>query len=194
MSNSCSHPTCGWCHSDGGRVAGKGPQLMNSPRSDDFLRNRIKTGKEGAMPAFGSAFSDAQIDADHQIHPSIEAGRRMSRQDLIHLSLEHGNESNSPAHGRRHHRPDGSGSGAVSRHDPLDRHARAVRPPQLASIRQQGGRPSGVPGRDGPSPGARARRLAEARLDHHRSTRFAAPTATSSWTSLRIARLKAKPT
>jgi mono/diheme cytochrome c family protein len=55
--------TCGWCHSDGGRVTGKGPQLMNSPRDDDYLRNRIKTGKEGAMPAFGSAFSDAQIEA-----------------------------------------------------------------------------------------------------------------------------------
>ena len=54
--------TCGWCHSDGGRAAGKGPQLMNSPRDDDYLRNRIKIGKEGAMPAFGSAFSDAQID------------------------------------------------------------------------------------------------------------------------------------
>jgi mono/diheme cytochrome c family protein len=55
--------SCGWCHSDGGRVAGKGPQLTNSPRSDDYLRNRIKIGKEGAMPAYGSAFSDAQIDA-----------------------------------------------------------------------------------------------------------------------------------
>lgn len=55
--------SCGWCHSDGGRVAGKGPQLTNSPRSDDYLRNRIKIGKEGAMPAFGLAFSDAQIDA-----------------------------------------------------------------------------------------------------------------------------------
>jgi mono/diheme cytochrome c family protein len=55
--------TCGWCHSSGGRAVGKGPQLMNSPHSDDYLRNRIKTGKEGAMPAFGEVFSDAQIDA-----------------------------------------------------------------------------------------------------------------------------------
>jgi mono/diheme cytochrome c family protein len=54
--------TCGWCHSDGGRAAGKGPQLMNTQRSDDFIRNRIKNGKEGAMPAFGSLFNDAQID------------------------------------------------------------------------------------------------------------------------------------
>ena len=54
--------TCGWCHSDGGRAAGKGPQLMDSPRDDDFLRNRIKIGKQGAMPAFGASFSDTQID------------------------------------------------------------------------------------------------------------------------------------
>jgi mono/diheme cytochrome c family protein len=54
--------TCGWCHSDGGRIAGKGPQLMDSPRSDDYLRNRIKMGKEGGMPAFGAVYSDAQID------------------------------------------------------------------------------------------------------------------------------------
>jgi mono/diheme cytochrome c family protein len=54
--------TCGFCHSDGGRAAGKGPQLMNSPRDDDFLHSRIKSGKSGAMPAFGGAFTDAQID------------------------------------------------------------------------------------------------------------------------------------
>jgi mono/diheme cytochrome c family protein len=54
--------TCGWCHSDGGREAGKGPQLMNTKRDDDFIRNRIKNGKEGGMPAFGSSFTDAQID------------------------------------------------------------------------------------------------------------------------------------
>jgi len=54
--------TCGWCHSDGGRAAGKGPQLMDSQRDDDYLKNRIKMGKEGAMPAFSAAFSDAQID------------------------------------------------------------------------------------------------------------------------------------
>ena len=53
--------TCGWCHSDGGRSAGKGPQLMDSSRDDDYLRNRIKHGKQGAMPAF-DAYSDAQID------------------------------------------------------------------------------------------------------------------------------------
>jgi mono/diheme cytochrome c family protein len=54
--------TCGFCHSNGGRAAGRGPQLMNSPRDDDFIRNRIKNGKEGAMPAFGAAFNETQID------------------------------------------------------------------------------------------------------------------------------------
>jgi mono/diheme cytochrome c family protein len=54
--------TCGWCHSDGGRAAGKGPQLMDSKRDDDFIRDRIKNGKQGAMPAFGVSFNAAQID------------------------------------------------------------------------------------------------------------------------------------
>ncbi len=54
--------TCGWCHSDGGRVAGKGPQLMDTKRDDDFIRNRIRNGKEGAMPAFSAMFNDSQID------------------------------------------------------------------------------------------------------------------------------------
>jgi mono/diheme cytochrome c family protein len=54
---------CGFCHSDGGRAAGRGPQLMDSKRDDDFLRARIRSGKEGAMPAFGDMFSEADIDA-----------------------------------------------------------------------------------------------------------------------------------
>jgi mono/diheme cytochrome c family protein len=54
--------TCGWCHSDGGRAVGKGPQLMDTKRDDDFIRNRIKNGKQGAMPAFGATFNDVQID------------------------------------------------------------------------------------------------------------------------------------
>jgi mono/diheme cytochrome c family protein len=53
---------CGFCHADGGRKAGKGPQLMDTARSDDFIRNRIMNGKEGAMPAFGKTFSGADID------------------------------------------------------------------------------------------------------------------------------------
>ncbi len=53
--------TCGWCHADGGREAGKGPKLANSQRSDEFIVQRIKHGKEGAMPAFENAYSEAQI-------------------------------------------------------------------------------------------------------------------------------------
>jgi mono/diheme cytochrome c family protein len=55
--------TCGFCHESGGRIAGKGPKLSNSKRSDEFMINRIKNGKPGAMPAFGHAFSDGQIMA-----------------------------------------------------------------------------------------------------------------------------------
>ena len=65
--------TCGFCHGDGGRAAGKGPQLMDTKRSDEFLRDRIKNGKEGAMPAFGQMLSDADVDAIiayiHQLKP-----------------------------------------------------------------------------------------------------------------------------
>ena len=65
--------TCGFCHGDGGRTAGKGPQLMDTTRTDEFLRERIKNGKEGAMPAFGQMLSDADVDAIiayiHQLKP-----------------------------------------------------------------------------------------------------------------------------
>jgi mono/diheme cytochrome c family protein len=53
--------TCGFCHQDGGRAAGKGPQLMGTTRSDAFIVNRIKHGKEGFMPAFGQALTAGQI-------------------------------------------------------------------------------------------------------------------------------------
>jgi mono/diheme cytochrome c family protein len=55
--------TCGWCHSDGGRAAGKGPKLMGTPLTDAEIANRIKMGKTGAMPAFGSAFNNEEIQA-----------------------------------------------------------------------------------------------------------------------------------
>ena len=55
--------TCGWCHSAGGRVPGKGPQLMGTTLTDEQIAYRIKHGKQGAMPAFGSTFDDAQIAA-----------------------------------------------------------------------------------------------------------------------------------
>lgn len=52
---------CGFCHEDYGRRAGKGPQLMNSERSDEFLFNRIKNGMPGRMAAFRGVFTDDQI-------------------------------------------------------------------------------------------------------------------------------------
>jgi mono/diheme cytochrome c family protein len=54
---------CGFCHQDGGRAAGRGPKLSKSAHSDEFIIERIKKGKPGAMPAFGSVFSDGQIIA-----------------------------------------------------------------------------------------------------------------------------------
>jgi mono/diheme cytochrome c family protein len=54
---------CGFCHEQGGRTAGKGPQLMGTKRSDAFIVNRIKQGKEGVMPSFEGNLTDAQIKA-----------------------------------------------------------------------------------------------------------------------------------
>jgi mono/diheme cytochrome c family protein len=54
---------CGYCHQDGGRAEGKGPKLAGSKRSDEYIIERIKNGKVGAMPAFGGAFSGGQIIA-----------------------------------------------------------------------------------------------------------------------------------
>jgi mono/diheme cytochrome c family protein len=53
--------TCGWCHGDGGRVAGKGPKLMGTTLTDEEIVRRIMLGKPGAMPAFAGAFSGDQI-------------------------------------------------------------------------------------------------------------------------------------
>ena len=55
--------SCGFCHENGGRNAGKGPRLAGSPRSDAYLLERIKKGKAGAMPAFGRVFTEGQIMA-----------------------------------------------------------------------------------------------------------------------------------
>jgi mono/diheme cytochrome c family protein len=55
--------SCGFCHQQGGRVAGRGPKLSGSTRSDEFLIERIKKGKPGTMPAYGRVFSEGQIIA-----------------------------------------------------------------------------------------------------------------------------------
>lgn len=55
--------SCGFCHQSGGRAAGRGPKLAGTTRDNDFLAERIRKGKPGAMPAFGRAFSESQIMA-----------------------------------------------------------------------------------------------------------------------------------
>jgi mono/diheme cytochrome c family protein len=55
--------TRGWCHSSGGRVAGRGPKLMGTALTDAEITARIKSGKTGAMPSFAAAFNDDQIRA-----------------------------------------------------------------------------------------------------------------------------------
>ena len=55
--------SCGFCHQGGGRVAGRGPKLAGTDRPDEYLLNRIRVGKEGAMPAYGRAFSETQLRA-----------------------------------------------------------------------------------------------------------------------------------
>jgi mono/diheme cytochrome c family protein len=54
---------CGWCHQNGGRAIGRGPQLMDDPHDDDFLMSRIATGSPGRMPAFGQGLPIEDIQA-----------------------------------------------------------------------------------------------------------------------------------
>jgi cytochrome c553 len=65
---------CGFCHADYGRKASKGPQLMDSERSDEFLFNRIKKGLPGRMAGFGSAFSDEDIGKMVKFIRSLKPG------------------------------------------------------------------------------------------------------------------------
>jgi len=55
--------SCGWCHSEGGREAGKGPKLAVTQRSDEFIVTRIKNGKPGQMPGFAGSLNNEQIEA-----------------------------------------------------------------------------------------------------------------------------------
>ena len=55
--------SCGWCHQGGGRVAGRGPKLAGTDKSDEFIIRQIKQGKPPGMPAFGKSFNDDQIQA-----------------------------------------------------------------------------------------------------------------------------------
>jgi len=65
---------CSFCHADYGRKAGRGPQLMDSPRTDEFLFDRIKHGLTGRMPGFGGTYSDAQIHQFVKFIRSLKPG------------------------------------------------------------------------------------------------------------------------
>lgn len=65
---------CGLCHTDYGRKAGYGPQLMNNENSDEYLFNRVKKGKPGRMAAFGGQFSDEEIKALIAFIRSVKPG------------------------------------------------------------------------------------------------------------------------
>ena len=54
---------CAFCHENGGRKTGRGPQLMDDPHDDDFLMSRIATGLPGRMPAFGQTLPIDDIQA-----------------------------------------------------------------------------------------------------------------------------------
>jgi mono/diheme cytochrome c family protein len=54
---------CGFCHQNGGRAIGRGPQLMDDTHDDDFLMSRIATGSPGRMPAFGQVLQFEDIQA-----------------------------------------------------------------------------------------------------------------------------------
>jgi mono/diheme cytochrome c family protein len=54
---------CGWCHEDGGRKAGRCPQLMGTEHDDNFILSRIAAGSPGKMPAFGAGLTETDMNA-----------------------------------------------------------------------------------------------------------------------------------
>lgn len=54
---------CGWCHADYGMKAGKAPQLAGTQMTEKQVRDRIRNGKEDAMPSFKRTLTDDQIQA-----------------------------------------------------------------------------------------------------------------------------------
>ena len=72
--------SCGWCHSGGGREAGKGPQLMGTELTDEQIISRIRKGKTGQMPAYSGAFTDQEMRAIvayiRSLKPAPEAAKR----------------------------------------------------------------------------------------------------------------------
>jgi mono/diheme cytochrome c family protein len=54
---------CGWCHEDGGRKAGRCPQMMGTEHNNNFILSRIAAGSAGKMPAFGEGLSAEDMQA-----------------------------------------------------------------------------------------------------------------------------------
>jgi mono/diheme cytochrome c family protein len=53
---------CGYCHENGGKSPGKGPQLMGTARDDSFITFRVMNGKEGRMPSFSGSIDGDQLN------------------------------------------------------------------------------------------------------------------------------------
>jgi mono/diheme cytochrome c family protein len=72
--------TSGFCHEIDGRVAGRGPKPAGTKRNDVFLIDRIKNGKEGAMPAFVGAFESRKIKTIlAYMHSLYDSGKRFAQ-------------------------------------------------------------------------------------------------------------------
>jgi len=54
---------CSWCHGAYGMTADKGPRLAGTKMTEEQVRERIRRGKEGYMPAFGKVLNDQEITA-----------------------------------------------------------------------------------------------------------------------------------
>ena len=54
---------CAWCHNDYGMKPGKGPQLAGTKMTEKQVHDRIRNGKEDAMPPFRRVLTEEQITA-----------------------------------------------------------------------------------------------------------------------------------
>ena len=158
--------TCGFCHSAGGRAAGKGPQLMNSPRDDDLSAQPHQERQVWCDAGIRRGLHRRADRPDRQIYPRPEAARGLNRRRPMSIR----------GRGMKTVLPLVVGAvigllkscaGANPGRDPRVRCARIMRPSELASVRKQGRRSSRLSDRIGPGAGTRARGLAATRLDHH---------------------------
>jgi mono/diheme cytochrome c family protein len=54
---------CAWCHADYGMKPGKGPKLAGTRMTEKQVHDRIRDGKEDAMPPFRRVLTEEQITA-----------------------------------------------------------------------------------------------------------------------------------